>query len=111
MRGESSKHSSPGEGVRFSWTSIAKEKVSQHTLVFDSMWTFQPVPFRAPLSDDDPTPPPSLSLSLSLSNPMYIPIPDEAVWRNDELYLIRTHYQYTVKSLFSAVLNLAQSSI
>ena len=49
------------------WTSTAKMKVSQHTCVFDSRWTFQPVPFRAHLSWPHSPPPPPLSLSLSLS--------------------------------------------
>ena len=53
----------PGAVSAFSWTSIAKTKVSQHTCVFDSMWTFQPVRFRArlswPLHTPPPPPPPS----------------------------------------------------
>ena len=61
--------------------SIAKTKVSQHTCVFDSMWTFQPVRFRARLSwPHFRPPPPSLSLSL-------IPISDEAVWRTTNFFL------------------------
>ena len=52
----------------------AQTEVSQHTCVFDSMWTFQPVRFRARLSwprplSLPPPPPPSFSLSLSLSFP------------------------------------------
>ena len=51
----------------FSWTSIAKMKVSQHACVFDSMWTFEWVRFRARLSCfPDPT---STSLSKSLFQP------------------------------------------
>ena len=50
----------------FSWTSIAKTWVSQHTCVFDSKWTFQQVRFRARLSwPHYPPPPPPTPLSLN----------------------------------------------
>ena len=48
----------------FSWTPIAKTKLSQHTCVLDSMWTLQPVRFRACLSWPH-TPPLHLSHSHS----------------------------------------------
>ena len=72
----------------FSWTSIAKAKVSQHTCVSDSMWTFQPVRFRARLS----WPPPPLPTPFSLS---LIPIPDEAVWLTTNFSCIDTQQTMT----------------
>ena len=63
--------------------SIAKTKVSKHTCVFDSMWTFQQVLFRTRLSWPHTTPPPPLSL---------ISIPDEAVWRTTNFFL--THNKH-----------------
>ena len=41
---------------------------------------------KFPWFKNDPTPPPPPSSSLS--HQTYIPIPDEAVWRSDELFLV-----------------------
>ena len=88
--------------LRQEWECTVHEK----ELVFDSMFTFQPVRFRGsslmtplPYAPPLPLPPPPptphlislslyLSFFLSLSHQMYIPISDEAVWRNDELFLV-----------------------
>ena len=68
----------------FSWTSVAKTEVTQHTCVFNSMWTFQPVRVRArlPWPNSLPPPPPPLFLSL---------IPDEAIWRKKRNFLVLTN--------------------
>ena len=69
----------------------ARKRTGWNTCVFDSMWTFQPVRFRARLSWPRPPPPPpplSLSLSLSFSHSLF--------WRsllaNNELFLVLTNH-------------------